>query len=68
MKIAPSLIIQEPELLPELRDLFHEHPFLAHRGPEAVRRALRALRGVEVDVFAVEGVLEALRVEGEVLA
>lgn len=68
MTFAPSLIIQEPELLPELRDLFHEHPFLAHRSPETVRRALRALRGIEIDVVVVEPVLEALEVESEVLA
>ncbi len=66
--IAPRLIIQEPEVLPAVRDLLQEHPFLARRRPETVRHALRGLRGIEADVFAVEAALDALRVEGEVLA
>jgi hypothetical protein len=68
MKIAPIPIIQEPELLPELRDLFHERPLLAHRGPETVRHALRVLSGISTDVLAVEVAMEALVVEGVVLS
>jgi hypothetical protein len=56
------------ELLPEIRDLFSRHPALQYAGPEKAGRALRALRGVRADVCALEAVLEALRVEGEVLA
>ena len=55
------------DLVPELRDLCQEYPFLVHRGPETVRRALRMLRGLEADAFAVEAAIEALRVEGQVL-
>jgi hypothetical protein len=66
--IALQPIIQDPDVLPEVRDLFSEYPELLGRTPALVRRVLRALRGVESDVFAVEGAMEALRVEGEVLA
>jgi hypothetical protein len=41
---------------------------LAHCGPETVARAIRTLRGVEADASTVEGAMEALRVEGEVLS
>jgi hypothetical protein len=63
-KLAPPTAY----LSPEVRDLLAEHPPLALRGPEAVARSLRALRGVEADAFDVAVVLEALSVEGEVLA
>ena len=56
------------ELVPELRDLFSEHPALLSAGPEKVHQDLCALRGIRVDVFAVEAVLEALTADGEVLA
>lgn len=56
------------ELVPELRDLVNQFPFLAHRGPEGVVRTLRALRGIEADAFLVEAALGALRIEDEVLA
>jgi hypothetical protein len=68
MKIAPTPIIQEPELLPDLRDLFHERPLLAYRGPETVRHALRMLSDISTDVLAVEAAMEALVVEGEILS
>ena len=55
------------ELLPEIRDLFSRYPALQYARPEKAGRALRALRGVREDVCAVEAVLEALRIEGEVL-
>ncbi len=63
---APS--IPEPNLLPEIRDLLCEYPLLAHRGPDTVRRALLALRGVAASGFDVEAVMDALRIEDEVLA
>ena len=56
------------KLLLEIRDLFSEYPALLPMGPEKARRALRLLRDVRADVCAVEAVLEALRVEGEILA
>jgi hypothetical protein len=68
MKIAPQTLYKTSSgLLPELRDLFHEHPFLSHRSPETAARALRTLRGVEADVFAVEVAMEALEGEEGVL-
>ena len=60
--------VDTDELLSEIRDLLSRHPALQYAGPEKAGRALRALRGVRADVCAVEAVLEALRVEGEVLA
>lgn len=60
--------IPDPGLMAELRDLFGEYPFLAYRSADTTRRALRTLRGVEADVFAVKCAMEALTVEGEVLA
>jgi hypothetical protein len=55
-------------LVPELRDLFSEYPALLRAGSEKVRRELYVLRGIRADAYAVEAVLEALRIEGEVLA
>jgi len=68
MTLSSVRIISEGEPLPEIRDLIGEHPFLAHRDPETVRRALLVLRGVEAPESEVASVLEALTVEGEVLA
>jgi hypothetical protein len=56
------------EVVPELRDHFSEYPALAQEVPERTCRALHVLRGVRADVHAIEAVLEALRVEDEVLA
>jgi hypothetical protein len=68
MTLSPLRIIPEVEPLPEIRDLIGEYPFLAHRDPETVRRALLMLRGVEAPESEVATALEALSVEGEVLA
>jgi len=68
MPLSPPRIIREVELLPEIRDLFSEYPFVAHRSPEAVRRALLVPRGVEAPESEVAAALVPLRVEGEVLA
>lgn len=68
MPLSPPRIIPEVELLPEIRDLFSEHPFVACRSPEAIRRALLVLRGVEAPESEVAAALEPLRVEDEVLA
>lgn len=65
--LSPPRIIREVEILPEIRDLFSEFPFVAHRSPKAVRRALLVLRGVEAPESEVAA-LEPLRIEGEVLA
>ena len=51
------------DLVPELRELFGEYPFLAHREPETVCRALRMFRRSEPDVFSVEAAMEALVLE-----
>lgn len=66
IRATPS--IPEPDLLPEVRNLFHERPFLAHRGLDAVRRALLMLRGLAFSEFEVLAALEALAIEGEVLS
>jgi hypothetical protein len=66
--LSPPRIIPEVELLPEIRGLFSEHPFVARRSPEAVRRALLVLRGVEAPEPEVAAAMESLHVEGEVLA
>ncbi len=66
--IADSPPEPPADLLAEVRALFHEHPSLAHRGPETVARALKKLRGVEASVFAVECAVQALETEGEVLS
>lgn len=66
--VPDVLDVDTAELVPELRDLFSEYPALAQEGPERACRALHVLRGVRVDVHAIEAVLEALRVEDEVLA
>jgi hypothetical protein len=68
MALSPSRNIPGDELLPEIRDLISEYPFIARCSPEAVVRALRALRGVEAPEFGVAAALETLCVEGEVLA
>jgi hypothetical protein len=62
--LSSPRIIPEAELLPEIRDLFSEYPFVAHRSPEAVRRALLVLRGVEAPESEVAAALEPLRIEG----
>jgi hypothetical protein len=67
MPLSSPRIIPEVELLLEIRDLFSEYPFVAHRSPEAVRLALLVLRGVEAPEPEVAAALEPLRVEGEVL-
>jgi hypothetical protein len=68
MTLSPSRIIPEVELLPEIRGLMDEYPFIAYRGTEAVRRALLVLRGIEASDFVVAAALEPLCVEDEVLA
>jgi hypothetical protein len=68
MALSPPRIIREVELLPEIRDLFSAYPFVAHRSPEAVRRALLVLRGIEAPESEVAAAVEPLRDEGEVLA
>jgi hypothetical protein len=68
MTLAPQTLYKtSSELLPELRTLCNEHSLLTRYGPETVRHTYRTLRRAEVDVFAVERALEALRVESEVL-
>jgi hypothetical protein len=68
MALSPPRSIREVELLPEIRDLFSEYPFVVHRSPEAVRWALLVLCGVKAPESEVAVALEPLRVEDEVLA
>lgn len=56
------------DLVPEVRDLFSEHPVLQYREPDTVRRALWTLRRVAASEFEIESALEALQVEGELAA
>jgi hypothetical protein len=46
MVLSPPRIIREVELLPEIRDLFSEHPFVAYRSQqrEVLKRLARSLR------------------------
>jgi hypothetical protein len=69
--IAPSPnIIHDPNVLPALRDLFSQHPAMKQSGPETLSRALRVLcyLSYRPETVEVETALEALRIEGEVLA
>jgi hypothetical protein len=69
MTFAPQTVYKTSyTLLPELRDLFHGRPFLAHYGPETVSEALRAYRGVEAEPVAVEAAMEVLLIDGELLS
>lgn len=68
---APNRLYGNPldnEPLPVLRGLLSERPSLARCGPEIVRRALWTLRGVKADPLTVEAAMEALQIEGELLA
>jgi hypothetical protein len=60
----------EPEVLPALRELLSQYPAMKRSGAETLSRALFVLRFLShrPDGFAVESALEALYVEGEVLA
>ena len=63
MAAPPSRIIADSlEVLPMLRDLFSQHPGLQDRDPHE----LAAMLGTRE--AAVQAALEALSVEGEVLA
>ena len=56
-------------VLPEVRDVLTEYPWLHHRSAETVVRVLRMTRGLVVSEFDVAVALEALRNEdGEVLS
>jgi hypothetical protein len=73
--LAPdTLYPNEPtaceDVLPALRELFSRHPGMTHSGLESLSRALYVFRFLpyQPETFAVEGALEALRVEGEIAA
>ena len=71
MAASPTRIIaDDPNVLPTLRDLFGQHPGMIHSGPETLGRALYMLRFLSYrpETLEVEAALEALRVEGVVLA
>jgi hypothetical protein len=59
---------QRNEILADVRSLLHEYPFLQERDAETVRWALLMTRGLAVSEFEVLVALEALTIEGEVLA
>jgi hypothetical protein len=79
--LAPQRIIQDsppeplgafgtPCVLPALRDLFSQHHGAIRSGPETLARMLQVLCFLPYrpEVAEVEAALEALAVEGEVLA
>ena len=69
--IAPSRnILHDPDLLPALRELFAQHPVMIQSGCDTLSRALFVLRHLPYwpEPSVVEAGLEALHVEGEVLA
>jgi hypothetical protein len=63
IRATASIQDNPPETLAEIRDLVQEYPFIARKSPEAVSRALRTLRGVEVSDFEVEIAMDALALE-----
>jgi hypothetical protein len=68
--LAPNPIVHDPDVLPALRELFSQHPAMKQAGCEDLSGALFVLRIVDrrPTPFEVEATLEALIVEGEVLA
>lgn len=71
MTIAPPTIVHEPpDLMPAVRELLCRYPEVADSQPTAIARLLWESRTSPhiPNEWAVETALEALRVEGEVLA
>jgi hypothetical protein len=68
--IAPQRSIDHPDVLPMLRDLFSRHPEYRHHQPWELQWLLFVLGYSEQleDENEIAAALEALRVEGEVLA
>ncbi len=57
-----------PKLLPIVREFLSRHPEVAAYGAEELADRLRRLAGRRLRPIEVETALEALRVEGEVVA
>ena len=59
----------DPDVLPNLRELFSKHPEAATFGPEALTGLLYGSHCVtrQPEVFEVEAALTALAVEGEMV-
>lgn len=57
-----------PAVLPALRELLSRHSNLADSGPEGLQLALRGYLPGRPDIYEVEAALEALCVEGQVVA
>ncbi len=55
-------------ILPALRELLSRHPDLAESGPEELQLRLRGYLPRRPEVCEIEVAMEALRVEGQVLA
>ena len=68
--LGRTSILHDPSLLSALRELFSQHPVMTQSGCETLSKALFVLRYLPYrpEPSAVEAGLEALRVEGEVLA
>lgn len=65
-----TLVYNNDEVLPALRELFSQHPAAVSSGPEALARMVYVLRFLPYrpGVCEVEAALEALTLEGEVAA
>ncbi len=74
MNSAPETLYRsgqaDPNVLAALRDLFSKHPETTCCGAESLAELLRLGRFLPYrpPVFEVEAALEALRIEGEVVA
>ncbi len=69
-KFAPPQLYTTDEVLPALRDLLSHHPAAASSSPEKLARRLYVLRYLPFrpEVCEVAAALEALCIEGEILA
>jgi hypothetical protein len=73
MRSAPQQIIQNdpaPDVLTTVRELLSRNPCATHFGAETISKLLYEERylSYRVALHEVEGVLEALRIDGEVMA
>ncbi len=70
LQVYTDSFTSNEEVLSSLRELFSQYPAMKRSGAETLSRALFMLRFLpsRPEVFEVEAALEALQVEGEVLA
>jgi hypothetical protein len=70
MFAPPHNIVHDAGVLPALRELFSQHSAATDKSPDTLARLLWVLRYLphQPTTFEVEVAVEALRVEGEVVA